>query len=110
MSTVNYQEVADLLQIGLIKYFGERALIEKIARQDKTIQIDFSPEASQQLSVEWLFKALGDTTLRSDMKTEDQWQLTFKLTKRTTKEDWLNNLLIFTEALANLRESAEKEA
>lgn len=104
------QEVADLLQIGLIKYFGERALIEKIARQDRTIQIDFSPEASQQLSVEWLFKALGDTTLRSDMKTEDQWQLTFKLTKRTTKEDWLNNLLIFTEALANLRESAEKEA
>lgn len=103
------QEVADLLLIGLIKYYSELALIETISKEDRLIKIDFSEAGRENLQIEWLFKALKNVTLKTDMKSQDNLQVEFKLTPRITKEDWLDNLLSFTKELVSVKHQSEME-
>lgn len=60
-------EAADLLTIGLIKFYGEYALIEHIKRKDDQIDITFSTQGTQQLPGEETFRALSDIPLKADV-------------------------------------------
>lgn len=102
------EAVGDLLKVGLLKFYSENSLIEKIERKPKRIDISFSPGVESELPMAEIFKALKDVPLKTDIQTEDQWQVSFILTKRTEKDTWLDGLISFTESLSDYRD--EKEA
>lgn len=103
------EEVGDLLKIGLLKYYSENSLIEKIERKNKRIYVQFAENSDQKFQLPEIFKALKDVPLKTDMQTEGQLEIIFILTKRTEKDTWLDGLLTFTEGLSDYRNDNENE-
>jgi len=97
------QDVSDLLTIGLIKMYSETALIETIKRDKKEIHVTFSNQGSRMLPLPEVFRALKDVPLKTDMDTEDKLTVDFKLTKRTSNNEWLDSLVLFAKNISNYR-------
>lgn len=98
------QEVADLLTVGLMKMHSERALVETIKRENKRIALTFSSESTEELPLPEVFKALKDIPLQTDMNTEKQLTIEFRLTKRTADNEWLDAILLFVKNIAQFHE------
>lgn len=101
-------EVADLLKVGLLKYYSENSLIEKIERKPKRIHIVFSKGSQETFPLPELFKALKDVPIKTDMQTEGQLEIIFILTARTEQSTWVDGLLTFTQSLSNYRDNIEE--
>ncbi len=103
------EEVGDLLKVGLLKYYSENSLIEKIERKNNRISVQFTKNSEQKFPLQEIFKALKDVPLKTDMQTEGQLEVIFVLTKRTEKDTWLDGLLTFTKGLSDYRHSQEEK-
>lgn len=104
-------EVADLLTIGLIKYYGEYALIETIKRKDDQVDIVFTKEGTS-LPGEETFRALSDIPLRANVGIEkDKLTVTMRLTKdfEQTTYKWLGYIEKFVQIIAEYRMENRKE-
>jgi transcription-repair coupling factor (superfamily II helicase) len=96
-------EVADLLVIGLIKLYGERALIETIRRSDQEVELIFSESGSKTLPAEEVFKALSEVPLKATMNMKkNQFHVTLQIEKTYTYQ-WLDYLQKFAKAIATYR-------
>ncbi len=102
------EEVDLLLQVGLLKHYSEESLVEKIENTGKKIKIDFAQSALAVFPMAAIFKALKGIPVKTDMKTENQLQVSFILNRNTDQATWLKALLDFTQSLAGYRR--EKEA
>ncbi len=99
-------EVADLLTIGLIKYYGEYALIENIRRRDDEVEITFSKEGTKTLPGEETFRALSEVPLKADVAAaKDQLKVTLRLEKDYLKSiyKWLGHIEKFVQHIAEYR-------
>lgn len=104
------QEVADLLSVGLLKMYSEQALIELIRRDGTKLSVVFSKAGTNRLPLPEVFKALKDIQLKTDMQAEDNLTIEFKLTKRTTVNEWLDALVLFAKNTSEyLNEKAKNE-
>lgn len=104
------QEVADLLSVGLLKMYSEQALIELIKRDNTKVSVVFSKAGTNRLPLPEVFKALKDIPLKTDMQSDDKLTIEFKLTKRTTVNEWLDALVLFAKNTADyLKEKLESE-
>ena len=99
-------EVADLLTIGLIKYYGEYALIENIRRRDDEVEITFSKEGTKTLPGEETFRALSEVPLKANVAAaKDQLKVTLRLEKDYLKSiyKWLGHIEKFVQHIAEYR-------
>ncbi|MCA9764942.1 MAG: transcription-repair coupling factor [Carnobacterium sp.] len=96
-------EVSDLLAVGLIKLYSERALIETIRRSEQEIEIVFSESGSTTLPAEEIFRALGEVPLRANMTMKkNKYHVTIQIEKTHTYQ-WLDYLYKFAKVSALYR-------
>lgn len=101
------QEVADLLTVGLLKMYSETALIEHINRDKDRVKIEFSSEGTQTISLPEVFRALKDVPLQTNMNSEGQLTVEFKLGRTVSDNEWLDSILLFSKNIAAFREGKE---
>jgi transcription-repair coupling factor (superfamily II helicase) len=102
------QEVADLLSVGLLKMYSEQALIELIRRDGNNLTVVFSKAGATRLPLPEVFKALKPITLKTDMQAEEKLTVAFKLTSRTSVNEWLDALVLFSKNTAEYLIEKEK--
>lgn len=97
-------EVAHLLTIGEIKMNGDRALLERVKKQERVISFTLSKIGTKKYTVTQLFEALKATKLKSTMGVENE-KMTVKLSipKEMTDSIWLLQVQDFVEALKEQR-------
>lgn len=105
------EEVADLLAVGLLKMYSERALVDFIKRDNQAIDILFSPSGTTKLPIPEIFKALKDIPLKTDMNPDGkQLSISFKVRRGMESYDWLGHITEFVKNLAEyLKNSAPVE-
>ncbi|MBS4750883.1 transcription-repair coupling factor [Carnobacteriaceae bacterium zg-ZUI78] len=66
------QEVSDLVNIGLLKYYAEKQDVDKIKRVGNKVFVTYSKEKSRMLSAPTLFEQLGKVTLKAQINQDNQ--------------------------------------
>ncbi|WP_080147103.1 transcription-repair coupling factor [Marinilactibacillus piezotolerans] len=102
------QEVSDLLTIGLLKMYSDTALIETIKREKRQVIVSFSKEGAKQLPLPEIFKALKDSTLKTDMNTNGGLSIEFKLPHKLTDNAWMDELVLFAKNIAEFLTQQKK--
>lgn len=102
------QEVDDLLVIGLIKYYAEICLIDKINQQGKEIFVHFTPHSMDELDIKSVFKALENIPLKVDIEPNKPLVLGFQLNEKLENYQWLAYLLQFLRELSSILGEEEK--
>lgn len=64
-------EVSDLVNIGLLKYYAQKQGVEKIKRLNHQIFVTFNKEISQQMSAPVIFEQLAKTSLKANIKNDN---------------------------------------
>ena len=95
--------VGNLLLISKLKRRADLAMITQIKRQRDNIMITFSPKGSRLIKAPMIIKQLAKTRFKATLGENDQ-RLTVRLViqPQMTTEDWLNQLLKFVGALADV--------
>ena len=103
------QEVADLLEVALIKAYGLRAGIERIKQQSPLLFVWFSEKASAFLKGPNIFEALKDIPLKAQVQM-DQDRLKLQLTiQGQTSQEWLAALRQLVEQTEQLMDKQEED-
>lgn len=94
------EEVAHLLTVGQIKMDGERALLERVMRQENQVTITLSKVGTKRYSVEQLFEALSATNFKAGLGVEKE-KMVIRLTipKEMTPAVWMQEIQGFIKAL-----------
>ncbi|HEY0221493.1 MAG TPA: transcription-repair coupling factor [Lactovum miscens] len=95
-------EVAWLLEIGLLKYFSDNALVDKIEKRSHEIIVKLDSSSKAIYDGQEYFEALAETVLEATI-TEEQGQILIKLVPEKTDIFWLQEIIKFTEALSDIR-------
>ncbi len=107
------QEVSDLLSVGLLKMYSERALIEHIKRVNNKVTVSFSSEGTRHMPLPEVFKALKEITLKTDMTVEKQLEIEFQLPRRINHNEWLDSIILFakncSEVMTNLLDKEQSK-
>lgn len=90
-------EVSDLLDVGLIRYYGSQSGIETITQSRNQLIVKFSEQVTPKLSGPRIFEVLQNVPLKAEIQL-DKGQLTVSLniTRKETYE-WLGALIHLTE-------------
>jgi len=88
-------EVADLLDIALIKHFGLLSGVTLIKQQGQYVNVYFNPIASDILKGPKIFEALQDIKLRAEIGMEDQQLKVSLLIQGKPSYQWLDILRHF---------------
>ncbi|HBC90624.1 MAG TPA: transcription-repair coupling factor [Lactococcus sp.] len=102
-------EVAYLLEIGLLKIFADNALVEKIEKNKTMLILSMAKSANTMYIPQEYFEALAETALKASVG-EKSGQMTFQF-KIDNRKDvvLLREIMNFTEKLSDLRDKHEKE-
>ncbi|MDR0297542.1 MAG: transcription-repair coupling factor [Streptococcaceae bacterium] len=95
-------EVAFLLEIGLLKHFADDALIEKIEKTPRELSISLSKNSHAIYGGQDYFEALGNCALKATV-SEERGQMIFRLKPEKSDIYWLQELIKFAEKLAQIR-------
>lgn len=91
-------EVADLIEIGLIKNYAEKSQIETIKRQDGTAVVTFSKMGTVRIQGPAIFEALSKMPLKAQVNLKnDKLVVTLQLAKHATFK-WLGYVKAFVKA------------
>ena len=103
-------EVAHLLAVGELKMNGDRALLERIRKQEQLITVVLSKVGTKAYTVEQLFKSLGHTKLKATLGVEKE-QMHLKLTIPNGMKTmvWLHEVQSFVADLRKERYQTMKE-
>lgn len=95
-------EVARLLLVGQIKQLADQAQVTNIRRQRNQVTIQFSDQATQQLSREAIFETLVDVPLKAAVRTEaGDLQVILTVNDVAESSIWLNVLREFLVVVVN---------
>lgn len=73
-------EVSDLVNIGLLKYYAQKQGVEKIKRQKENVVVTYTAAKSAQLTGAAIFEQLGKTKLKASVQQEQQkFTVSFKI-------------------------------
>lgn len=103
-------EVAYLLKVGLLKYYSENSLIEKIEQKNNRITVTFAKNSQETFPIQAIFNALEGVKTQTNFQPEEQYEMTFILSSRTSQEVWVEDLITFTQALSDYRDEQEAKA
>ena len=92
-------QVANLLTVGLIKMNSDFALVEKIKKNQMSVQVCLSKEGTHAYNIEQIFKALSATTLKAELNSDEKLIVELKLNKQMSEVVWLQELSQFIAAL-----------
>jgi len=100
----NYpDEVAYLLEIGLLKHFADNALVEKIEKTGREILVRLDKPARNAYDPQEYFEALAETTLKANL-AEERGQMAFRFKFEHQPAFWLNEIIKFSEKLSEIRD------
>ncbi|WP_300560697.1 transcription-repair coupling factor [Companilactobacillus sp.] len=93
-------EVANLLDVSLLKANFDEALVQKVMMKNGMIAITFSKKATDYLTGDLVFKFLENTTMKAIVKNNnDSFVITLD-SGSVTKDQWFSQLQIFAEKMA----------
>lgn len=95
------QEVDDLLVISLIKYYGDRILLDTIKQVNQRVLVTFSEQGTKVMPIQEIFRALDGIPLQVDLQTREQLVVDFQLPKGMHNYEWLSHILKFVRNLYN---------
>ena len=102
--------VGYLLEIGLLKYFADNALVDKIVKQKESVLYKMSRTAKNTYLPQDYFDALSKTELPAKLGEEDgNMILTFDIKNRSQAE-YLSEILAFTERLSQIKDEKKKKS
>lgn len=90
-------EVADLLEIALIKHYGIGAGITQIKQKKEWVHIYFTPEMTQQLQGPAIFECLQDIPVKVQVAIEEEKLKVSLLIRGLHSDQWLSHLKKFTQ-------------
>ncbi len=100
-------EVSDLLDIGLIRYYGNQVGIETITQKNNQIIIVFNEEISQKINGPLIFEILQNVPLKAQVqKKKDKFTVMLDITRKASYE-WLGALIRLTEDAYQLLKEKE---
>ncbi len=100
-------EVAYLLEIGLLKHFADNALVDKIEKTKLEIVLSMEKAANTKYDPQEFFEALAATTLKASVG-ENFGRMTFKFKNENRNSVvLLSEIMNFVEALSGLRDKHE---
>lgn len=103
-------EVANLTEIGLIKYFAEDAEVLSIKRDEDAITVLFSDEGTKRLQGTAIFEALSAIPLKAQVTLkQDKLAVVLQIRNYETRA-WLDHLRSFIEASVPEKEAAAEES
>ena len=101
--------VAYLLEIGLLKYFADQALVDKIDKQLATIVYTMSKAATHTFMPQNYFDALSKTQLKAKIgETSGQMVIRFDI-RNLSAATYLSEIMSFTERLSAIRDEKTNE-
>ncbi|MFC4651654.1 transcription-repair coupling factor [Lactococcus nasutitermitis] len=101
-------EVAYLLEIGLLKYFADNALVEKIEKSKFEVNLSMEKSANTMYDPQEYFEALARTTLKANVGEKyGHMTFRFKIEERNSVV-LLSEIMNFVEELSHLRNKHEK--
>ena len=101
--------VAYLLEIGLLKYFSDQALVDKIDKQLTTIVYMMSKAATHTFMQQDYFDALSKTQLKAKIgETSGQMVIRFDI-RNLSAATYLSEIISFTERLSAIRDEKTNE-
>lgn len=100
-------EVAYLLEIGLLKHFADNALVDKIEKTKLEIVVSMEKVANTKYDPQEFFEALAATTLKASVG-ENFGRMTFKFKNENRNSVvLLSEIMNFVQALSGLRDKHE---
>lgn len=108
-------ECANLLEVGLLKFYADHAMVERITQYDRKIEILLSPEATERLGLKELMAGLAECSLKMTFGEDHRKTLVTLLKGDETGDAELLYMLqqimrSFAASLHNLSEKQEKGA
>jgi transcription-repair coupling factor (superfamily II helicase) len=101
--------VAYLLEIGLLKYFSDQALVDKVDKQLTTIVYMMSKAATHTFMPQDYFDALSKTQLKAKIgETSGQMVIRFDI-RNLSAATCLSEIISFTERLSAIRDEKTNE-
>ncbi|WP_018659767.1 transcription-repair coupling factor [Allofustis seminis] len=101
----DYPEVVgQLLLVGLLKNYGELALVQRIVQKNQQISVEFTKEGAH-LPIEMIFKALKDIPLKTSMDMKEKLTVVFHIESHMPASAWLEYLVEFTKNIAIFHEN-----
>ncbi|MDR0300226.1 MAG: transcription-repair coupling factor [Streptococcaceae bacterium] len=99
-------EVAWLLEIGLLKHFADNALIEKIEKHPREIIVKLDKASRAIYDGQEYFEALAKTELQASV-SDERGQMMIKFKPEKSDIYWLQEIIKFVEGLSRLRDKKE---
>ena len=104
-------EVAALLDIGLLKMYSDRAMLDSIRQNDQKITIKLSQKATSDLQAKQLLKAIAQTTLSASLNPgTTHTNISLVIQPKTTMPDVIGQLQNLTRSLAADETAPAKKA
>lgn len=95
------QPVANLIEVGKVKFYADLALIEKIKHQKDQLYIYLSAEATAKLDMRQILKSLSLTKFKATVNpVDDKTVIRLVIQPKMTQDDWLEQLTTFLADLA----------
>ena len=100
-------EVADLLEVALIKHYGIHSGVEEINKVRGGVEVVFNTQASSRLQGPNIFQALQDVPLKADVKVNRQQLKVILWTQGKANDQWLSALRTLTQEVTMIMEGKE---
>jgi len=101
--------VAYLLEIGLMKYYADNALVDSIQQKNREIVVSLSQSSKSIYGGQAYFEALAETSLKANLAEEkNQMVFHFFIDSKTNAAVWLREMLNFLEKLSEIRDREQK--
>ena len=103
------QEVANLLDISLLKNSFDESLVKSAVMRDGFITIKFDKKANDYLTGDLVFKFLSNTTMKAKVSDKnDEFKMTLD-SKSVDKSEWFQQLETFAQKMAEGFDKLKKE-
>ncbi|AKP02486.1 transcription-repair coupling factor [Companilactobacillus farciminis] len=103
------QEVANLLDISLLKNSFDESLVKSVVMRDSFITIKFDKKANDYLTGDLVFKFLSNTTMKAKVSDKnDEFKMTLD-SKSADKSEWFQQLETFAQKMAEGFDKLKKE-
>lgn len=93
-------EVASLLDIGLLKMYADQAMVESIKQNDKKISVELSQKATRTFQAKQLLKAVAQTKFSATLEPgTDKMKIVLVIQPKMEKSDVLSQLQQLVQSL-----------
>lgn len=103
------QEVANLLDVSLLKNSFDEALVNSVVMRNKKITIKFSQKAGDYLTGDLVFKFLANTTMKAKVNNKNGGFMITLDSASVKKDEWFDQLKVFAEKMADGFDNLKKE-